>query len=116
MLQAPKWCKEAVPTLRGWAHPTTGELYVARRFTQEQIDEFYGKVEEAVNDMYGVDHDYVKVNEEVEYEAPSMLHEAPVGHKSLESMTKNELLALAEERGVKVSKFSTKKTIMEKLS
>lgn len=115
MLKAPRWCAHAVPTQRGWQDPSTGELFVASRFTQEQINEFFGKDEKAVDDMYGIDHDYTMINEQVEVEAPQMLHEAPV-HKPLESMTKNELIALAEQKGISVSKFSTKRTLVEKLS
>lgn len=47
---------------------------------------------------------------------PQMLHEAPVGNKSLEDMTKNELVALAEQLGVPVAKSATKKVLIEKLS
>lgn len=109
MLQPPRWCQHAVPTARGWTDPSTGEVFVARRFTQEEIDGYFGKVEEAVQEMYGL-------NEPVEVEAPQMLNEAPANNKSLSSMTKNELLALAEQKGIAVSKFSTKKTLVEKLS
>jgi len=41
MIKAPRWCAHAVPTAKGWQDPTTDELFVARRFTQEQIDEFF---------------------------------------------------------------------------
>lgn len=119
MLKAPRWCKQAVPTLKGWADPSTNELFVARRFTQKQIDEFFNEINKEVDTMYGIDHDYTKpseVTEEVVYEAPQMLHEAPPNHKGLEDLTKSELVALAEQLGVKVSARSTKKTLIEKLS
>ena len=109
MLKAPRWCAQAVPTSRGWEDPTTGELFVARRFSEEQITEFFNEINKDVDDMYGV------IDEQVQHEAPQMLHEAPV-HKPLDKMTKNELLALAEQKGIQVSKFSTKKTLVEKLS
>ncbi len=102
-MNPPKWCSNAVPSPRGWIVPVTGELFVSKRFTQEEIDRFHGTSVEPVV-------------EEVVYEAPQMLHEAPVGNKSLEDMTKNELLALAEQSGVKVSRYSTKKTLIENLS
>ena len=99
---APKWCKDAVPTLRGWAHPVTGELFVSKRFTQEQIDAFHG-VEEVV--------------EEVQPEpVVEVLTEAPANHRSLQDMTKAELKALAEQLGVEVSRYATKKTLVEQLS
>lgn len=105
-MNPPKWCSNAVPSPRGWIDPVTGELFVSKRFTQEEIDEFNGVVPSPV----------YPVVEEVVHEEPQMLHEAPVGNKSLEDMTKSELLALAEQSGVKVSRYSTKKTLIEKLS
>ena len=29
MIQAPNWCKHAVPTERGWIDPNTGEILVS---------------------------------------------------------------------------------------
>lgn len=106
MLKAPRWCKQAIPTAKGWQDPTTNELFVARRFTEEQINDFFNEVNKAVDDMYGF-------TEEVQHEAPQMLHEAPVG-KSLEDMTKAQLVALAEQLGIKVNKRSSKRTLIEK--
>lgn len=34
--------KGAIPTTRGWVHPTTGELLKSQRITQEQLDEYNG--------------------------------------------------------------------------
>ena len=99
-MQAPRWCSHAVPTARGWTDPVTGEVFVARRFSQEEIDAFNG----------------VDIVEEVQYNAPTMLHEAPVGHKSLDDMTKAELVALAESTGVEVSRYATKAVLIEALS
>lgn len=106
MIKPPNWCLYAVPSTRGWHHPRNGELLVSQKFTPEQVDEFNGVVPAPVH----------PVVEEVIHEEPQMLHEAPVGNKSLEDMTKSELLALAEQSGVEVSRYSTKKTLIEKLS
>lgn len=102
MIQPPKWCKDAVPTLRGWEHPTTKELFISKRFSQEEIDVFYG----------------VQLTKEEMFVESTMqlLTEAPANNKSLEDMTKVELQALAEQSGVLVSKSATKKTLIEKLS
>lgn len=103
MLQAPNWCRNAVPTPRGWADPRTGELYVSKKFSQAEIDEFHGVIPEPVV-------------EQVVHEQPQMLHEAPVGNLSLDKMTKVELVALAEQLGIPLSSKETKKTLVEKLS
>jgi len=34
--------KGAIPTLRGWINPQTGELLKSHRITQEQLDEYNG--------------------------------------------------------------------------
>lgn len=34
--------KGAIPTLRGWVHPQTGELLKSQRITQEQLNEWNG--------------------------------------------------------------------------
>jgi hypothetical protein len=104
MVQAPNWCKNAVPTSRGWEDPRTGELYVSKRFSQAEIDEFHGVQVAPV------------VVEQVVHEEPQMLHEAPVGNKSLDKMTKVELVALAEQMGVEVTPKDTKSVLVEKLS
>lgn len=55
------------------------------------------------------------LNEQVTHTSPQMLHEAPVGNKSLQDMTMNELVALAEQYGVEVVKSDTKEVLIEKL-
>lgn len=106
MIQPPKWCAGAVPTARGWTNPTTGELYVARRFSESEISDFFGEVEEVVE----------VVTEQVVHEAPQMLHEAPVSNVSLDGMTKVQLQALCEERGIEYTPRETKAVLVEKLS
>jgi len=46
MIKAPNWAPNAVPTLKGWMDPNTGELLACRRFKQEEIREFYGYEEQ----------------------------------------------------------------------
>lgn len=36
----PGWCKDAVLDFGGWKDPNTGEVLVARRTTQEEIEHF----------------------------------------------------------------------------
>jgi hypothetical protein len=42
MIKAPSWCKDAVPSTKGWHHPRTCELLKSQSFTQEQVDEWHG--------------------------------------------------------------------------
>lgn len=42
-IKPPAWCSHAVPVKnKGWVDPKSGELYKSSRFTQAEIDEFYG--------------------------------------------------------------------------
>ena len=43
-IQAPNFCKNAVPSLQGWRHPSTNELLKSQRFEQWQIDEWFGNI------------------------------------------------------------------------
>jgi hypothetical protein len=123
MIKPPKWCAHAIPTNRGWADPVTGELYISRKLTQEQIDEFLGN-DPVIEDPVVVIpeepewklHVFPELVEEESAPEPEVLTEAPANNKSLEDMTKAELLALAEQTGVAVSKRSNKATLVEKLS
>lgn len=92
MITAPGWCSDAVPTVRGWEDPNTGELLVSRRFTQEQIDEFngVGKVQ--------------------------TLTEAPVANRDLGDMNKRELEELGRQHGIELDRRLKKDTLVEQLS
>jgi hypothetical protein len=40
-IKAPNWCPHAVPTLKGWENPVTGEVYKKQSITTDQISEFF---------------------------------------------------------------------------
>ena len=42
MIKAPSWCKDAVPSTKGWHHPRTCELLKSQSFTQEQVEVWHG--------------------------------------------------------------------------
>ena len=42
MIKAPSWCKDAVPSTKGWHHPRTCELLKSQSFTQEQVEAWHG--------------------------------------------------------------------------
>jgi hypothetical protein len=41
-INPPAWCKNAVPTVRGWADARTGELLKAQPISQMDIDVWHG--------------------------------------------------------------------------
>lgn len=107
MIKGPK---NAVPTLRGWAHAKTGEILKSGKISQDQIDEWYGveepapKVEEVVDVVYST-----PVVEEPEPEVIDYSID-------YEAMTRSELLELAEASGITVSGFRPSKAkIIESL-
>jgi hypothetical protein len=108
MIKAPNWCKDAEATTRGWVK--NGELLVARKFTQEQVDEYNGV--QVVEQMY----EYSAPVEEVVEEVPQMLNEAAPNNTSLEDMTKRELVALCREKGISANITNSKKSLIAKLS
>lgn len=92
--------KGAKPTLRGWVSES-GELLKSQKISQQELNDWYASLNQ--------------LNEVPEQPKPSMLHEAPVSNVSLEDMTKAQLVALAEQSGVAVSKSANKATLVEKL-
>lgn len=100
-LKPPSWASNATPTTRGWIDPLTGELLKSQRITSAEIENYVKLYE---------------LTEQVVHQAPQMLHEAPVGNVGLEGMTKPQLIALAEQSGVEVRTWDSKKTLIEKLS
>ena len=42
-IRPPSWCAGAIPDKnKGWVDPNSGDILISSRFTQAQIDEFYG--------------------------------------------------------------------------
>lgn len=120
-IKPPNWCRGAVPELnRGWVDPGTNELLVSSRFTQAQIDEFYGMPSfEDIQDM----------NQEGKIEA-AMAAAARVEEENddviadlnddgvidnLEQMTKTELESLGRENGVELDRRKSKAKLIETL-
>jgi len=116
VIKPPNWCRDAVPTRKGWEHPKTGEVYVSSKFSPEQIDEFYGRatvetvvIKEPVNNVL-VEEFYAREATEV-----NVLKEAPTAYKSLESMTKAELEALGHTHGIDLDRRQKKTTLVERM-
>ena len=86
IIKAPNWCKDAVPSSRGWVNPTTGEVYVSTRFSQEQLDEYNAAQNPTPKRT----------------RKPQVLREAPVNNTALEDMSDTDLDALTEQSGIEV--------------
>ena len=104
-IRPPNNQKNAIPTRRGWIHPTTGELLVAGSISQKNIDAYMDSVQEEVTitiqddviDWEGYDDE-----EWVELD--------------LEGMSKRELIETAEDWEVDIDKKSSAKKIRQTIS
>jgi len=104
-IKPPNWCQGAVPSLRGWESPD-GELLVARKHSQAEIDEYNG---------IPVMPQPKPVVEKSE-PAAELLNEAPMNNLPLHEMTKSQLLALGEQFHIELKPSWTKGKILEQLN
>jgi hypothetical protein len=127
-IKAPSYQKDAIPTRKGWVHPKTGEILVGGSISQKDIDEYFGNVsektlpysqEDQIDIMEDVEDDIlieddlftidVEDDSEIDWEVEEI---------DLDSMTKAELIELAEEWEVEIDKKTTKaeiKKVLEEL-
>lgn len=99
-IKPPNHQKDAIPTIRGWEHPRTGELLIARRHTQSQIDEYLG----------------VTITPPPPPPAPEPVEPIEVDEDDdLEDMTKLELEEVGREHGIELDRREKKATLIERL-
>jgi hypothetical protein len=91
-LTPPNWCPDAIPTTRGWVRGK--ELLKSQRISQSDIDEF--NKPNIVEDTKVVEKPKRKRKKKMKNEDKVMLHEAPVGNKTLDEMTEEQKEALKE--------------------
>ena len=104
-IRPPNNQKNAIPTRRGWIHPTTGELLVGGSISQKNIDAYMDSVQEEVTitiqddviDWEGYDDE-----EWVELD--------------LEGMSKRELIETAEDWEVDIDKKASAKKIRQTIA
>ena len=104
MINPPKWCSKAIPTVRGWKHHARREILKPQRFTQEQCDEYM--IANGLMEAPKVITEVPKV------EAPAMLNEAPVGG-DLDGMTKIQLEKQARKEGLELDRREKKESLVE---
>jgi len=129
MIKAPKWCSDAVPVAsKGWVSPK-GELMSSSRFTQAQVDEWYGTIEttaeEDIQEVFVAADDKATVEGKWDAAEMDMASFAAVSkdamsydhtdEEDLEAMTKLELELLGREHGVELDRRKTKATLVEEM-
>ena len=125
MIKAPKWCSDAVPmAAKGWVSPK-GELMVSSRFTQAQVDEWYGTevsiettaeedIQEAIMDMNARGKIQAEMARFAAVSKDAMSYDH-TDEEDLEAMTKLELELLGREHGVELDRRKSKATLIEQM-
>jgi len=99
MIKKPNWEPRAVPTLRGCEY--NGELLLARKHTQQQLNEYFlSQQKYEPSDLEEDDIDDYSDEFDVE---------------QIKTMKKAELLELLETNGLDVRRYESKKSILERL-
>ena len=121
-IKPPGWCENAVPVAnQGWVDPVTDECYISSRFTQEQIDDFYGvpAAKELKKKPLETIKSMLKPDPMMHTHDNGMKHShegGDVDHthgEDLDSMSKNELELLGREHGVELDRRKTKKSLVQ---
>ena len=107
-IKPPAWCSRAVPVPHGWKHWATSEVLLPKKFTQEQIDEFWAEKNGT---------SAPEVVEEVAVTAEPVATAEPItitleDPSELDSMTKRELEDLGRENGIELDRRQSKKTLV----
>ena len=115
-IKPPNYQKDAIPTVKGWKHPKTGELLVSTKLNQGQINEYLGvtppEPEAVVVDMHT----------ETVIDIDEMIHDMTIEGKllaaqaaDLRSLTKLELEELGREHGIELDRRKKKEDLIEQL-
>lgn len=119
MLKAPAWAKNAVPTVRGWQNPKTGELLLARKHSVRQVEEWHNNNKVVVESNPAptpapapiIEAD--PVVEEVAPTAEPLIEADPVDHDH-SNMTKAQLVEhAADVHGLELDAAMTKAQMIE---
>ena len=115
-IKPPNYQKDAIPTVKGWKHPKTGELLVSTKLNQGQINEYLG-VTPAEPEAVVVD-----MHTETVIVIDEMIHDMTIEGKllaaqaaDLRSLTKLELEELGREHGIELDRRKKKEDLIEQL-
>lgn len=111
-IKPPAWCSRAVPVPAGWKHWTTNEILLPKKFTEEQIAEFWAEKEGA---PASAAPEPELIDEAVHDMITEGKIEAAMAASELETMTKKELEELGREHGLELDRRLTKKSLVEQM-
>jgi hypothetical protein len=116
-IKPPAWCVGAVPEMkRGWVDPNSNELLVSSRFTQAQIDEFYGvpsfQTIQDMNQEGKIQAEMKRLGYSDDDTTFTDVADTP-NELDLESMTKKQLEDLGRDYGVELDRRKSKTTLLK---
>jgi len=107
-IKPPNNQKNAIPTRRGWVHPTTGEILVGGSISQKNIDAYFESVEEQVT---------ITIHDEEDPDWNPLQDDIwDIVELDLEPMTKKELIKTAKEWDVEIDKKASADEIRNTIS
>tara|TARA_X000001316_G_C920177_1_gene34321 strand:+ start:680 stop:1042 length:363 start_codon:yes stop_codon:yes gene_type:complete len=110
-IKPPAWCAGAVPEMnRGWVDPNSNELLVSSKFSQAQIDDYYGVP--SFQDIQDMNQEGKIQAAMAEYGPAEDVNQDGVIDE-LESMTKKQLEDLGREHGVELDRRKSRASLVK---
>lgn len=116
-IKPPNHAKDAIPTVRGWEHPRTGELLIARRHTQSQIDEYFGLTPYEFSEPEAAPEPVATLSDNAHENDPDW-HEGCHTEEEpddLNTLNKKQLEEVGRDHGIELDRREKKSTLIEKL-
>ena len=113
--------KNAIPTLKGWAHEMTGEVLKVQKFTTDQIDEWYvanNRINRNKWFLEASDQPVSTTTDEIDQQIHDEITEGKIQAvilDNLSSMTKAEIEAVGRENGIELDRRKTKANMISEL-
>lgn len=113
--------KNAIPTLKGWAHEMTGEVLKVQKFTTDQIDEWYvanNRINRNKWFLEASDQPVSTTTDEIDQQIHDEITEGKIQAVILDnvsSMTKAEIEAVGRENGIELDRRKTKANMISEL-
>jgi len=113
--------KNAIPTLKGWAHEMTGEVLKVQKFTTDQIDEWYvtnNRINRNKWFLEASDQPVSATTDEIDQQIHDEITEGKIQAvilDNLNSMTKAEIEAVGRENGIELDRRKTKANMISEL-
>lgn len=112
-IKPPAWCSHAVPDKnKGWVDPKSGELYKSSRFSQAEVDAFYGVATVPDNSLPPIGA--VEAEQAIHHTFTEGKIQAAMRdmESDLDTMSKVELEEMGRLHGVELDRRKSKKSLI----